>query len=155
MHHRERDHVKQVLKLAADLPVEATELRGHWGRYACIVCSGYLETALRIVIQIKVDAKASPEICAYVRQSLKSIQNPKADRFTQVLGSFDSKWKSQLDAFFDANQDVKNAIDSIMSNRHLIAHGKSCSVSIAQVTTYFYLADKAVDFIDNLLNKNC
>lgn len=152
MLHRERDRVQRVFALGKSLPIDDDELVGHWGRYACVTCTGYLETALRLVLQKRVEKKASPEIQAYVARSLDAIQNPKAERFVKVLSSFDGKWGQALETYFSTNDDVKNAIDSLMANRHLIAHGKNCSISIGRVNDYFRLADKAVDFIDEMLN---
>lgn len=152
MLHRERDRVRRVFELGKSLPIDDDELVGHWGRYACVTCTGYLETALRLVIQKRVEKKASPEIQAYVARSLDSIQNPKAERFIKVLSSFDNVWGQSLEEYFSSNDAVKNAIDSLMANRHLIAHGKNCSISIGRVSDYFKLADKAIEFIDQMLN---
>jgi hypothetical protein len=40
-----------------------------------------------------------------------------------------------------------------MANRHLIAHGKNCSISLGRVHEYFKLADRAISFIDEMLDK--
>jgi len=57
-----------------------------------------------------------------------------------------------MESFFAANQQVKDAIDSLMANRHLIAHGRPCSISLGRVTEYLEQAEKAIDFVNNLLN---
>lgn len=152
MLHRERDRVNRVLDLGKNLPVDDDELIGHWGRYSCVTCAGYLETALRLVLQKRINGKASPEIQAYVNRSLEGIQNPKADRFISVLRSFRDEWGIALEQYFAEHDDVKNAIDSLMANRHLIAHGKNCALSFGRVSVYFKLADRALEFIDELIN---
>lgn len=152
MLHRERDKVSRIIELGKHLPIDDGELVGHWGRYACVSCSGYLETALRLVIQKRIEKKSSPEIQAFVVRSLESIQNPKAERFVKVLRSFREEWGNSLEEYFQKNDEVKNAIDSIMANRHLIAHGKNCSISLGRIQAYFKLADLAVSFIDEMLN---
>lgn len=153
MLHREKDKVLRVLALARDLEIDHSELHGHWGRYACLLSAGYFEVALRLVIQKRLEQKAAPEIQRYVLHSLEAIQNPKAERFCKVVRSFDPKWGDQLDQYFSDNNDVKEAIDSLMANRHLIAHGKSCSISIGRVSEFFNSADKAIEFIDTMLNQ--
>lgn len=152
MIHREMDKVLRVLELAKELQVNHDELHGHWGRYVCLLSAGYFEVALRLVIQKRLEQKAAPEIQRFVLQSLETIQNPKAERFSKVVRSFDPKWGDSLDQYFIDNNDVKEAIDSLMANRHLIAHGKSCSISVGRVTGYFNSANKAIDYIDVLLN---
>jgi len=152
MLHRERDRANRIIELGKRLPIDDDELVGHWGRYACVSCAGYLETAFRLVIQKRIENKSSPEIQAFVVRSLESIQNPKAERFVKVLRSFRDEWGSSLEEFFQKNDEVKNAIDSIMANRHLIAHGKNCSISLGRIQAYFKLADMAISFIDEMLN---
>lgn len=152
MLHREKDKVIRVLELAKELQIDHDELHGHWGRYACLLSAGYFEVALRLVIQKRVQQKAAPEIQRFVLQSLESIQNPKAERFLKVVRSFDPKWGDALDKYFADNVDVKEALDSLMINRHQIAHGKACSISVGRVSGYFKSANKAIEYLDALLN---
>lgn len=152
MLYRERDKVLRVINLAKDIPVGHDELGGHWGRYACLLSAGYFEVALRLVIQKRVENKATPEIQRFVLQGMEAIQNPKAERFCKVIRSFSAEWGDQLDRYFVDNAEVKEAIDSLMANRHLIAHGKPCSISVGRVSTYFKSADKVIDYLDQLIN---
>lgn len=154
MLHREKDKVLRVLELVKELAVDHDELHGHWGRYACLISAGYFEVALRLVIKKRLEQKASPEIQSYVLQSIEGIQNPKAERFSKVIRSFSPAWGDALDQYFVDNSNVKEAIDSLMANRHLIAHGKSCSISVGRVADYFKTANKAIEYIDELLNGN-
>lgn len=152
MLHRERDRIKRVLDLGKSIPLDDNERIGHWGRYACIACTGYIEVALRLVIQTHVHNKATPEIHAYVVRNLESVQNPKAERFVGVLRCFSDRWANELESFFTSNQQVKDAIDSLMANRHLIAHGRPCSISLGRVNEYLEQAEKAISFVDEMLN---
>lgn len=153
MIHREKDKILRVLALAKELQIDHGELHGHWGRYTCLLSAGYFEVALRLVIQKRLEKKATPEIQKFVIHSLQSIQNPKSKRFCEVVRSFSADWGDNLDRYFIENNDVKEAIDSLMTNRHRIAHGQSCSISVGQVTGYFRSADKAIEYLDVLLNQ--
>lgn len=51
MLHREKDRVNRVIQLGKEISVDNAELLGHWGRYACVVCAGYLEVALRLAVR--------------------------------------------------------------------------------------------------------
>lgn len=153
MLHKERDRVHRVIQLGKEIPVDNdnAELLGHWGRYACIVCAGYLEVALRLVVREYVQGKATMEIQSFVIKDVESIQNPKAERFVGVMRCFSEKWAHEMDEFFLNNQDAKEAIDSLMANRHLIAHGRPCSISLGRVDGYFVLANKAVEKMEILM----
>jgi hypothetical protein len=152
MLHQERAKVHSTLALAKQIPIDQIDLQGHWGRYVCLISAGYLEVALRLVLKKRIEQKSSPEIQNFVISSLESVQNPKAERFSKVLRSFNAAWGDALDDFFLKNTEVKTAIDSLMANRHLIAHGKPCSISTGRVSDFFNQADKVIFFIDDLIN---
>lgn len=152
MLHRERDRVKRVLELGKSLPLDDAEKIGHWGRYACVTCTGYIEVALRLVLQNYVQSKATAEIAAYVVRDMEAVQNPKAEKIVKVLRCFSDRWADAMDEYFTVNPEVKDAIDSLMANRHLIAHGRPCSISLGRVASYFEQADQAIEFIDGLIN---
>lgn len=152
MLHRERDRVKRVIEIGKQLPLDEAETIGHWGRYACITCTGYIEVALRLVVQTHVQSKATSEIATYVVRDIEGVQNPKAEKIIKVLRCFSDNWAEAMEKYLAANPAVKDAIDSLMANRHLIAHGRPCSISIGRVSDYFEQADQAIDFLDNLLN---
>jgi hypothetical protein len=150
--HRERDRVKRVIELGKQLPLDDAETIGHWGRYACVTSTGYIEVALRIVVQTHVQAKATAEVAAYVVRDFEGVQNPKAEKIVKVLRCFSDRWADSMESYFATNPEVKDAIDSLMANRHLIAHGRPCSISLGRVATYFQHADQAIEFIDEMLN---
>jgi hypothetical protein len=152
MLHQERARVLRALALADQIPIDQTELQGHWGRYTCLISAGYFEVALRLILKKRIEQKSAPEIQNFVISNLESIQNPKAERFSKVLRSFSGAWGDALENFFLQNTEVKEAIDSLMANRHLIAHGKQCSISTGRVSEFFKHADKVIVFIDDLVN---
>ena len=43
----------------------------------------------------------------------------------------------------------KDAIDSIMSNRHLIAHGKDSTISLVRVSEYLKKSVEVVEFLEH------
>jgi hypothetical protein len=45
----------------------------------------------------------------------------------------------------------KNAIDSIMANRHLIAHGRQAAISVVRVREYLKSSVEVVEFLANEL----
>jgi hypothetical protein len=42
----------------------------------------------------------------------------------------------------------KDAIDSIMNNRHLIAHGKDSGITVARVNDYLRKCIEVIEFIE-------
>lgn len=124
-------------------------LAGPLGHYFCVAVAGFLENAHAEVFGQYVDKKAHPKVSRYACAMLRSVSNPKAEKFVLSAGRFDEDWGKRLKTFIQEDSDRrKGAIDSIMSNRHLIAHGKSSSISIRQVKQYFETSLEVLLFIE-------
>ena len=78
---------------------------------------------------------------------LARIQNPKISKFLEVAGSFRVEWKDQLETFVN-DGGRREAVNSIMSNRHLIAHGKDSTISLVQVKEYLAKSVEVIEFIE-------
>lgn len=125
------------------------ELQGHWGKYVCVLASGFIENSISLVYTEFVASAASPHVIKYTQNSLKKIQNPKASKFQDVAFQFKREWGQALKGYFEAHPEYKDAIDSIMRNRHLIVHGKNCNISIHQVKEYLEKSVFVIEFIED------
>lgn len=66
-----------------------------------------------------------------------------------TVRAFDQAWANELEIFLDNDSaSRKDAIDSIMANRHLIAHGRNTSISVARVRDYLDKAVEVIEFIE-------
>lgn len=124
------------------------EMRAHWARYLCVLSAGFVETGVKAIFDDFVQAKASEPVAKFASSQIRQIQNPKTKRILEIAGSFKDDWKEALGRYV-AEKGRGEAIDSIMQNRHLIAHGRSSGVSLVQVRNYFNLAVDVLDFIEN------
>ena len=155
---RNRELAAQLdsLESLLDCTDEATggdiELVGHWGRYLCVLTAGFLENALTEVYAQYVRGAASPAVANFTTRRLEDISNPKAGRFVETAMSFSKRWGEDLDAFLNEDdQRRRNAIDSIMNNRHQIAHGQGTRISVGRVREYLPGCVEVVEFIENQL----
>ena len=156
---RNRELVRQLasLKSLLDRTDVATggdiELTGHWGRYLCVLTAGFLENAIRETYGEFVKQTASPQVAKFAMAKLEGISNPKAGRFIETAGNFSSTWAEDLKTFLDEDgRRRRNAIDSIMNNRHQIAHGGSTQISIGRVREYLPDCIDVVEFIESQLH---
>lgn len=85
---------------------------------------------------------------------LDRIQNPKAKRFVDVANQFKKEWGVELEEYFSLNPGHKQAIDSIMTNRHLVAHGKTTGVSVHRVRDYLEKSILVIEFIESQCSNN-
>ncbi len=124
-------------------------MQGHMGKYACVLAAGFLENALAEVFCVYVSSRAQPAVSAFSCATLRKIQNPKASRFLEIVRRFNKGWEDELREFMDENSGRRKlAIDSIMTNRHLIAHGKNSSITLRQVKSYLDASVEVVEFVE-------
>jgi len=124
------------------------ELQAHWARYLCVLAAGFLENALSEIYSKYAKASANPQVSNYVEAVLGKIQNPKSGKFLDTARAFDISWEESLSAFIGI-EGRKDAIDAIMSNRHLIAHGKDSGISLARVQEYLKKSIEVIEFIES------
>ena len=127
------------------------ELMSHWAKYLCVLSAGLIENALPILFSDLTQSAASPFITNFVRQSLGEIQNPKTVRFLGIAKMFKTQWETDLKKYVDSDG-RKEAIDTIMKNRHLIAHGKNSDITLAQLQDYLQRAIEVLEFIESDLH---
>ena len=129
---------------AENLPND--QFRAEWARYLCVLTAGFLENAIAGVYEKYAILCANDSISGFVTLVLNRIQNPKANKFVEVAGSFKKDWGRELEEYM-AENGRKEAIDSIMANRHLIAHGKDSGITIVRLRVYL---DSSIEVIKQI-----
>lgn len=123
------------------------ELQAHWARYICVLAAGFLENSLFEIYAAVIRAGASPAVASFASSRLEKISNPKSSRFVETLRAFKSTWADELEQFL-ADDGRRDAIDSIMANRHLIAHGDHSGITIARLRQFFDRSVAVVEFLE-------
>lgn len=124
------------------------EMLSHWAKYLCVLSAGFIENALQDIYSRFVQASASEAVHNYAVSCLSGIRNPKTGRFIEVAGAFKKSWGKELKVFVDQDG-RREAIDSIMQNRHQIAHGEDSGVTIARVREYLDKSVNVIEFLEN------
>ena len=143
--------VRQLIQKTSTAANGELELQAHWAKYLCVLVSGVLENALVELYQDFSSRAASEPVANFAGSRLAKIQNPNADRFLQTARSFKISWGDELESFLESDG-RKDAIDSVMNNRHQIAHGKSSGITVARVRSYLDKAEEVLDFIEKQTN---
>lgn len=128
--------------VGADLQCQA-----HWGRYLCVMVTGFLENALYEVYLDYLERTNRSSV------RITRTQNPKSDEFWSRAERFNFPWVNELKNFMN-EAGRGDAIDSIMNLRHQIAHGQSSTITIPQVSTYLLKCVDVIDYIEaKLINQ--
>ena len=122
------------------------ELQAHWARYLCILASGFLETSVRAIYGQYARTKAAPYVANFVDSELKRFQSAKMDNILTLTRSFSPDWEERLRNAVEG--EPKDAVDSIVANRHNITHGQSVGITYHTVRRYYGNAIKVIELID-------
>lgn len=123
------------------------EIQSHWAKYLCVLSAGFLENVLFEIYGDFCKRTASEHVASFASKSLSKIQNPKTYRFIEVASSFKKAWGEDLAVFIEESG-RKEAINSIIANRHLIAHGKNSNITVVRLKEYLEKAIEVVNFIE-------
>jgi len=74
--------------------------------------------------------------------------NANAERISELLGSFDSAWRRDLDAFLV--DEFKDAVNNIIDLRNTISHGQFVGVTMTRVRDYYVRVVVVVNHIADL-----
>ncbi len=143
---------KQRLDALFDKAAELTndaELLSNWAKYLCVLASGFIEASVRTLIREYVGARANREVSHYVSQKLRRFQNAKMSKILDLLGDFSSEMRENLDTA--TKGELKDAIDSVVSNRHQIAHGGFVGMSYVNIKDYYDRSVQVIEKIEDLL----
>jgi len=140
-------HIDWLSKCSLDACGDNIEMLSHWARYLCVLSAGFLENALQIIYSDFVNGSATESVQNYAISRLLLIHNPKTRRFIETARAFKKDWGNDLEIFVN-KEGRREAIDSIMQNRHLIAHGQSSAITIVRVRDYLRKAVVVVEFIE-------
>ena len=145
--YRQKQRIDSLLERAQQLNQDP-ETQAHWARYLCVIMSGFIENAVREIFGQYAHVRAQPSVARYVARSLESFQNPNMEKIVQVAQRFDDSWPSKI--LQSANDGGKEAVDSIVSQRHQIAHGRDTSLSLGTLTEYYKKAIRVLEYLESL-----
>ncbi len=123
-------------------------MQSHWARYICILTSGYVENSVRVIYgqYLRKNSYSQPVI-RYSTKQLEGVQNPRPEKLVKIAASFDPAWGRDLETHLAQNFRGE-AVNAIMSNRHLIAHGRSSNITVGQVSLYLGKVVEVAEFME-------
>ncbi len=139
------DRLDQAFLLGEDNDID-DEVRSHFSRYLCVIAAGYIEESVRILLTSYIKLRCPLTIQRYAGIQFQYITNLKSKKIKDLLNEFDVQWGKSFEDKID--QSVIDALDSIVSNRHLIAHGKAAGISYKTIREYWESAKIAIEILD-------
>lgn len=137
---RQRQRLDDLFQKARTLP--DAEAQSLWSRYLCIL----EETTYRTR---NTHGSAHSSVADFVEIRLRQFQNPKMGTILDLAGGFSQEWRQRLES--DTDGRLSESINSIVGNRHKIAHGESVGLTLHTLHQYCGDVLKVVD----LLREQC
>jgi len=128
------------------------ETRSDLAKLVCVRVSGHVERAFRELTSAFAYGRSDPRVAEYVASKVARTSNLGGNELIAVLKTFDQKWATAMEQFFDADPDAKDALDSIVAGRHRIAHGHDHGVSPNTVKAWFVAVDRVVAKLEEIVD---
>jgi len=142
--------IDRLLQEADDI-IDNDKLKSDLARYICVLASGYLEASCRDIFGNFARQQSSPAVDRFVSRHLAQYHNLNTEKFLQLAGSFDSKFREKIEQHNDFDE-LKDAVDSIVAHRNNIAHGRDTGISLVTIKRYYGSAKRFINLIETSLN---
>lgn len=144
---RQQQRLDALFKRTRDATSDDVEMQAHWAKYLCILCAGFIENAYSEIYGKFIDGAASAPVAAYAKRQISKTQNPNITKFIETASAFKESWAHELEKYVDEDG-RKDAINSIMSNRHLIAHGKDSGISLIRLREWYRKSLEVLEYVE-------
>jgi RiboL-PSP-HEPN len=124
------------------------ELLSDFARYLCVLVAGFLEQAVIELLLEHVRNHARPSVLRHLESRLRMFTSANAQRIQDTLGTFDPQWRQDLEEYLVDER--KAAVDSIVTLRHTISHGRHVGLTLTGVRAYYRHVKDVVDHIADL-----
>ncbi len=141
---RQRQKLDATFKRASTIGGDA-ELLSDFARYLCVLVAGFLEQAVVELVLEHVRTHSGVSVQRHLEGRLRRFTNANTQRIRDILGSFDSDWRIDLERYLV--DEYKDAVDSVVDLRHRISHGHSVDVTMARVKDYY---DRVKDVVEHI-----
>ena len=145
--HQQKQRLDELFKAART--VSDVEMQSHWSRYLCVLVSGFLENSVELCLSEYSRRVTNAAVSNFVSAKLRGFQNPKMGVILELFGSFNPEWRAQIEAATQGQ--LSDSVNSIVGNRHKIAHGESVSLSMSGIAAYYKDAVAVIE----LLQRTC
>ena len=128
---------------------EDIEMRSQWAKYLCVLVSGLLEASIRLIYLNYAVSKSQANIVSFVESNLSKFQNAKAHKIKELIGSFNKEWENEFErVVIKESDELKESINSIVANRHLIAHGEDVTITFVSVRKHYKNIIRVLELIE-------
>lgn len=140
-------------KISETEPFDKT--RAYLTQYALIKACGTLEYVFRSIVADFFDKSNLTQIQTYLDKTVRSgSMSAKYENMLDLLGKFDKGWRDNFKNAVNGRDDGQRLIESaksLVTNRHLFAHGKSPTATFNDIHQYYHDALNLIYELDKVV----
>jgi hypothetical protein len=129
--------------------------QSEWSKYLCVLVSGFIEESVRVLLEQHCKACAALKIQNFVISKLGDLTNCKTNKINSVLCQFSPDWAREfMEGIGEKSRvadEIKNSVDSVIANRHQIAHGKSVGMTYATISKHYKSVKIAIKVLEDVI----
>ncbi|MDR6741091.1 hypothetical protein J2X56_003115 [Herbaspirillum sp. 1173] len=144
-----KSELDAVFQRISEIDHAEIELRSHFSRYLCVLVSGFLEQSIRNAAAHYARSHATPSVANYVIKDTERVTNLTTEKLKKLFSSFDKNWETTIDEFLI--DEKKDAVNSVISLRHAIAHGQSADITYERIYRYYQQVCEVVAELERLM----
>ena len=143
---RRRRNIDRVLALI--LACTDDDTKSVLTNHCCVLMSGHLErTIVETFLQLTDEQIYAKCITNFSNFHIRRFQNADFDKVCTLAGQFDSDWSSSIREE-NKRSELKDHIDSLVGNRHQIAHGNSVSITEIDLVAWLPHVDRFLELVE-------
>jgi len=131
-------------------PAVVLAISGRMTEYLCVRVAGFFEKSIQQIFYEHALRTGRLQLARFVSKELEWETSYNTQRLLDVVGRFDTDWQRQLEIFM-ADDNRKNALDSIRNDRNRIAHGESVTVGLSTLKEWYKRVTDTVDYVESIV----
>lgn len=120
--------------------------------YAVVKASGTIELVMKSMVCDYLADQARTETQNFLtRNIIDASFNPSTSKIAWLIEQFDSSKVASFNTQVSGEQNIKSQLNSLVSLRNDIAHGRTITASISTIETYYGSGRRVLQILDSLL----
>jgi hypothetical protein len=145
--HQGKSRIDSLIQRAKS--VDNLQIQSDLACYICVRISGLIETTVQEFYIDYAESKSAPTVAKYVSHKLRRFQNPDMNNLKELAKEFSEEWSTELGSI---DQEIQDAVTSIVKTRHSIAHGADQRITLGKVEAYYRQVIKVLLVIQQQCN---
>ena len=143
---RDLDNIDKIINSIDDEEIKSLLLK-----LFCVRLSGLVELYLKNRISDYSKGKVPKEINRYLTVKFKDITNLKTNKLCEILSNFSVQWADDFKNYVDLHEQTKTSLDSLIAQRHNIAHGQPSTINQSSMNQYYADIKNIINYLDSII----